>query len=58
MAEAEDPDERRRQLIARQPLGRLGAPEEVAAAAIYLASDAAAFITGTDLVIDGGITAA
>lgn len=58
MAEAEDPEARRAQLIGRQPLGRLGTPDEIAAAAIYLASDAAAFITGTDLVIDGGITAA
>lgn len=55
--EAEDPVERRHQLIGRQPMGRLGTPSEVAEAAIYLASDAAAFITGTDLVIDGGITA-
>ncbi|BBH17551.1 short-chain dehydrogenase [Nocardioides baekrokdamisoli] len=58
MAEAEDPEARRAQLVGRQPLGRLGKPEEIASAAIYLASDAAAFITGTDLVIDGGITAA
>ncbi|KRA37681.1 MULTISPECIES: SDR family NAD(P)-dependent oxidoreductase [unclassified Nocardioides] len=55
--EAEDPVARRQQLVGRQPMGRLGAPGEVAEAAIYLASDAAAFITGTDLVIDGGITA-
>lgn len=55
--EAVDPVARREQLVGRQPLGRLGTPEEVADAAIYLASDAAAFITGTDLVIDGGITA-
>ncbi|HET7690825.1 MAG TPA: SDR family NAD(P)-dependent oxidoreductase [Nocardioidaceae bacterium] len=55
--EAEDPAARRTQLVGRQPMGRLGTPAEVAAAALYLASDAAAFITGTDLVIDGGITA-
>lgn len=55
--EAEDPEARRLQLVGRQPMGRLGTPAEVAAAAIYLASDAAAFVTGTDLVIDGGITA-
>ncbi len=55
--EAEDPVARREQLIGRQPMGRLGTPSEIAEAAIYLASDAAAFITGTDLVIDGGITA-
>ena len=58
MDEAPDPVKRREELIARQPLGRLGTPEEVAQAAVYLASDAAAFITGSGLVIDGGITAA
>ena len=55
--EAEDPVARRDQLVGRQPMGRLGTPEEIADAAIYLASDAAAFMTGADLVIDGGITA-
>lgn len=45
-------------LKARQPIGRLGRPEEVAEAVLYLASDAAAFVTGTALVIDGGLTAA
>ena len=57
LAEAEDPAARRAQLVGRQPMGRLGSPEESAAAAIYLASDAAAFVTGINLVIDGGITA-
>lgn len=38
-------------------LGRIGEPREVAAAAVFLASDAAAFITGTDLLVDGGICA-
>jgi 2-keto-3-deoxy-L-fuconate dehydrogenase len=45
-------------LRARQPMGRLGAPGEIAAAVLYLASDDAAFVTGTALVIDGGLTAA
>jgi len=45
-------------LRARQPMGRLGMPDEVAAAVLYLASDAAAFVTGSELVIDGGLTAA
>jgi 2-keto-3-deoxy-L-fuconate dehydrogenase len=45
-------------LRARQPMGRLGTPDEVAQAVLYLASDAAAFITGSGLVIDGGLTAA
>lgn len=58
MDEAPDPAQRRAELIARQPLGRLGDPAEIAKAALYLASDDAAFVTGAELVIDGGITAA
>lgn len=42
--------------VARQPLGRLGSPEEIAALAVYLASDESAFTTGTIHVIDGGWT--
>jgi 2-keto-3-deoxy-L-fuconate dehydrogenase len=42
--------------VARQPMGRLGSPEEIAALAVYLASDAAQFITGQAVVIDGGLT--
>ena len=45
-------------LRARQPMGRLGTTDEVAQAVLYLASDAAAFVTGSGLVIDGGLTAA
>jgi NAD(P)-dependent dehydrogenase (short-subunit alcohol dehydrogenase family) len=45
-------------LRARQPMGRLGTPEEIADAVLYLASDQAAFVTGTAFVIDGGLTAA
>jgi NAD(P)-dependent dehydrogenase (short-subunit alcohol dehydrogenase family) len=52
-----DPAATRRALEARQPMGRLGTPEEIAGAALYLASDDAAFITGSGLVIDGGWTA-
>jgi 2-keto-3-deoxy-L-fuconate dehydrogenase len=40
--------------IARQPMGRLGTPEEIAALALYLASDESAFTTGTIHVVDGG----
>jgi NAD(P)-dependent dehydrogenase (short-subunit alcohol dehydrogenase family) len=43
--------------LAKTPLGRWGLPSEIAAAAVYLCSDAAGFMTGTDLVIDGGWTA-
>jgi 2-keto-3-deoxy-L-fuconate dehydrogenase len=42
--------------IARQPLGRLGTPEEIAALAVYLASDESAFTTGTVQIVDGGLT--
>lgn len=51
-----DPEAMRRQFIARQPMGRLGTVEEMAAAAVYLASDESGFMTGTVLVIDGGQT--
>jgi NAD(P)-dependent dehydrogenase (short-subunit alcohol dehydrogenase family) len=54
----EDAGESLDALRARQPMGRLGLPEEIADAVAYLASDAAAFVTGTTLVIDGGLTAA
>jgi NAD(P)-dependent dehydrogenase (short-subunit alcohol dehydrogenase family) len=39
---------------AKRPLGRVGTPEEIAHAALYLASDASSFVTGTALVVDGG----
>ena len=38
------------------PLGRLGRAEDIAEAALYLASDASGFVTGFDLIVDGGIT--
>ena len=44
--------------VKMHPLGRIGKPEEVAEAAVYLASDAAGFTTGTDLRVAGGLTAA
>ena len=52
-----DMDEARRMLGPKHLLGRLGQPEEIASAAVYLASDASAFMTGSDLLIDGGYTA-
>lgn len=50
-------EEARAAFIARQPMGRLGAPEEIAALATYLASDESGFTTGQLHVIDGGWTA-
>ena len=44
----------RRAFVARQPVGRVGKPEEIAALAVYLASDESAFTTGTTQLIDGG----
>jgi NAD(P)-dependent dehydrogenase (short-subunit alcohol dehydrogenase family) len=46
-----------RALHERQPVGRMGKPEEVAALAVYLASDESAFVTGAAIPIDGGWTA-
>lgn len=51
-----DPDAARKTFIARQPMGRLGTAEEVAAAAVYFASDDSAYTTGTVLVVDGGFS--
>lgn len=45
------------ELHARQPVGRMGRPDEVADLAVYLASDAAEFMTGAALTLDGGLTA-
>ncbi len=47
-------DEKRKEIIASIPLGRLGRPEDVAAAAVFLASDEASFITGEILDVNGG----
>ncbi len=45
----------REQLLARVPLGRLGSPEEIAAVVLFLASDAAAYVTGETLAVNGGM---
>jgi 2-keto-3-deoxy-L-fuconate dehydrogenase len=54
IGQADDAEAARRAFVARQPMGRLGRPEEIAALAVYLASDESAFITGVTLSIDGG----
>ncbi|WP_189047094.1 SDR family NAD(P)-dependent oxidoreductase [Aliidongia dinghuensis] len=57
-ATTRDPARFRTNLAGTVPLGRFGQPEEVAALAVYLASDEARFITGAEFAIDGGFTAA
>ncbi|MBT5912421.1 MAG: SDR family oxidoreductase [Rhodospirillaceae bacterium] len=52
----DDPVQARKDFIARQPLGRLGSATEIAAIAVYLASDESAYTTGQPFIIDGGIT--
>jgi 2-keto-3-deoxy-L-fuconate dehydrogenase len=49
-----DPEKAYKEMAATQAMGRMGTPEEIAAAALYLASDAASFVTGSAFAIDGG----
>ena len=56
IAAFDDPQAARQNFIDRQPIGRLGKPEEIAAAVLHLASDEAAFTTGQTLNVDGGLT--
>ena len=51
-----DIEKARKEFVARQPMGRLGTPEEIAALAVYLASDESSFTTGQIHIIDGGWT--
>ena len=43
--------------VDKMPLGRMGQPEDIASGILYLASDESSFVTGAELVIDGGMTA-
>jgi NAD(P)-dependent dehydrogenase (short-subunit alcohol dehydrogenase family) len=52
-----DPEKARREMTATQAVGRMGRPNEIAAAAVYLASDEASFVTGSTFMIDGGWSA-
>lgn len=54
IAAGQDPEALRKQMVGRQPMGRFGRASEIAEAAVLLASDEAGFMTGSDLVIDGG----
>lgn len=58
IAKAPDPGEHERSLASSRPAGRLGKPEEIAAAIVYAASEEASFMSGTEIVVDGGYTAA
>jgi 3-oxoacyl-[acyl-carrier protein] reductase len=49
------PEEHKKALLAQIPLGRLGDPADVAAAVLFLASDAGAYVTGTTIHVNGGM---
>lgn len=53
----EDEDALREMLVEKHPIGRLGVPDDIAKGVLFLASDESAFMTGSELVIDGGYTA-
>jgi len=57
LKEYPDPEKAYQEMSATQAIGRMGKPEEIAAAALYLASDESAFVTGTAFLIDGGWSA-
>jgi meso-butanediol dehydrogenase / (S,S)-butanediol dehydrogenase / diacetyl reductase len=56
VAASPDPEAALQDMIARQPMGRVGTPDEIAALAAYLVSDEAAYTTGTAVFIDGGLS--
>ena len=52
----EGPEAIKKNLCSVTPLGRIGRPDDIAYGVLYLASDESSFITGTELIIDGGVT--
>ncbi|HZT28371.1 MAG TPA: SDR family NAD(P)-dependent oxidoreductase [Bryobacteraceae bacterium] len=57
LRELPDPESAMRQVLAFHPLGRIGTPRDIAQACLFLVSDAASFVTGASLVVDGAMTA-
>lgn len=57
LKEYPDPDKAYKEMASTQAIGRMGKPEEIAAAALYLAAEESAFVTGSELIIDGGWSA-
>ena len=53
-----DTDQKKQRRLVHIPMGRFGEASEMAAAALYLASDESSYVTGTEFVVDGGITSA
>jgi len=54
LASAEEGEQRRKMIPSLVPLGRLGTPEEIANAVLFLSSDDSSYVTGTELFVDGG----
>jgi NAD(P)-dependent dehydrogenase (short-subunit alcohol dehydrogenase family) len=53
-----DTEEKKQRRLVHIPMGRFGEAKEMAYAALFLASDESSFVTGTDFLVDGGITSA